>query len=134
MRRWLPVRSSKWVAVTGGPIKVDETYIGPNTRKMHANRRLALALNRRDKKAAVTGVFDRESRQIRAKVVPNVKRETLQNEILEQVERGSRLYTDGAPVYDDISAQDYIHAAVNHINEMCVVRFIRRASITFGAS
>jgi transposase-like protein len=50
-------------------------------------------------------------------VLPNVKRETLQNEILNQIERGSKLYTDGSPAYDRISAQDYIHATVNHINE-----------------
>jgi hypothetical protein len=29
------------------------------------------------------GMLDRESRQVRAKVVPNVKRETLQDAILE---------------------------------------------------
>jgi hypothetical protein len=36
----------------------------------------------------VFGMLDRESRQIRAKVVPNVKRETSQNEILNLVEKG----------------------------------------------
>jgi transposase-like protein len=46
-----------------GPVEIDETYVGPNTRKMHADRRLALALNRRDKKVAVMGMLDRDSRQ-----------------------------------------------------------------------
>jgi len=49
--------------------------------------------------------------------VPNVKRETLQNEILNQIEGGSTVYTDGAPVYDHLDAQDYIHATVNHVEE-----------------
>lgn len=40
-------------------------------------------------------MLDRESRQVRAKVVLNVKRETLQNEILNQIEKGSTVYTDG---------------------------------------
>ena len=45
-------------------------------------------------KTAVFGVLDRELRQVRTKVIPNVKRETLQNEILANVHRGSKVYTD----------------------------------------
>lgn len=35
----------------------------------------------------VMGMLDRELRQVRAKVVPNVKRDVLQAEILRQVEK-----------------------------------------------
>ena len=41
-------------------------------------------------------MYDRESRQVRAKVIPNTKRETLQNEILKNVKYGSKVYTDEA--------------------------------------
>ena len=41
-------------------------------------------------------------------MVPNVKRETLQNEILNQIEGGSTFYTDGAPTYDHLAARDHI--------------------------
>ena len=37
-------------------------------------------------KAIVMGMLDRDSREVRAKVIPNVKRETLQAEILNQIE------------------------------------------------
>jgi ISXO2-like transposase domain len=47
-------------------------------------------------KTAMLGMLDRESRQVRAKVVPNVKRETLQNEILKNIHHGSAVYTDQA--------------------------------------
>ncbi len=70
-----------------------------------------------NQKAIVMGMLDRESRQVRAKVVPNVKRETLQAEILNQIEKGSTIYTDGYPAYDRLAAQEYIHATVNHIEE-----------------
>lgn len=100
-----------------GPIEIDETHIGPNTRKMHANKRLAMAMNRRDKKVAVMGMLDRESRQVRAKVVPNVKRETLLNEILQQIDKGSHIYTDRYSGYDNLSAEEYIHETVNHVEE-----------------
>ena len=42
------------------------------------------------------GILDREQREIRAKVVPNVKRETLQTEVLNNVKYGTQVYTDNA--------------------------------------
>jgi len=101
-----------------GPVEIDETYIGPNTRKMHASRRLKLQTGSYAKsKMNVFGMLDRESRQIRAKVVPNVKRETLQNEFLNLVEKGSTVYTDSWPAYDGLTAEKYIHETVNHMKE-----------------
>jgi transposase-like protein len=101
-----------------GPVEVDETFVGGNPQRMHASRRLKLKTAiTREHKTVVMGMLDRESRQVRAKVMPNVKRETLLNEILNHIEGGSTVYTDGAPVYDHLGAKDYIHAAVNHIDE-----------------
>jgi transposase-like protein len=100
-----------------GPIEVDETHIGPKPQKMHREKRLKMHEDREYKKAVVMGMLDRESRQVRAMVVPNVKRETLQKAILDQIERGCTVYTDGYPAYDHLSKQDYIHATVNHVEE-----------------
>lgn len=101
-----------------GPVEVDETFSGPDPRKMHATKRQARynALSARPK-TPVMGMLDRESRQVRAKVVPNVKRETLQNAILEQIERGSQVYTDRATGYDNLAAREYIHETVTHVKE-----------------
>lgn len=101
-----------------GPVEVDETFIGPNPRKMHADKREARykALKARPS-IPVMGMLDRESRQVRAQVVPNVKRETLQNAILEQIEKGSSVYTDRGVGYDNLAARDYIHETVNHVEE-----------------
>ena len=69
----------------GGPVEVDETFVGRKPQNMHRERRLQNADRRRRgiQKAIVMGMLDRESRQVRAHVIPNVKRETLQNAILE---------------------------------------------------
>jgi transposase-like protein len=101
-----------------GPVEIDETFIGPDPRKMHADKKQARykALNARPK-VPVMGMLDRELRQIRAKVVPNVKRETLQNEILNQIEAGSTIYTDRATSYDNLAVQEYVHETVNHVEE-----------------
>jgi transposase-like protein len=86
---------------------------------MHAKRRnsLELAFRGRDNKTAVMGMLDRESRKVRAKVVPNVKRDVLQAEILNAIEKGSTVYTDGATGYDHLATQDYVHETVTHIQE-----------------
>jgi transposase-like protein len=100
------------------PIEVDETFVGPDTRKMHRSRRLKrVELTGGHGKAVVMGMLDREARQIRAKVIPNVKRETLQNEILSAIEHKSTVYTDRAPAYDQLALKDYVHETVNHVEE-----------------
>jgi transposase-like protein len=102
----------------GGPVEVDETFVGPDPRKMHADRRQERyqAISARPK-VPVMGMLDRDSRQVRAKVVPNVKRGVLQAEILNQIEKGSKVYTDGWVGYEGIAAQEYIHETVNHVEE-----------------
>jgi transposase-like protein len=101
-----------------GPVEVDETFIGGKTKNMHRERRqrMQTAL-KQDQKTIVMGMLDRETRQVRARVVPNVKRETLQNAILEQIEKGSTVYTDQYTAYDHLAAQDFIHDTVTHVEE-----------------
>jgi transposase-like protein len=104
----------------GGPVEVDETFIGPKPQKMHRERRLKMqsALNGQGQtKAVVMGMLDRDSREVRAKVVPNVSREVLQREILNGVEKGSAVFTDGWVGYDNLKTKEYIHETVNHTNE-----------------
>ncbi len=116
----LALNQKSWGKLGGeGPIEVDETFIGAKPQNMHAARRLKMqkAVNGNSNKIPVMGMLDRELRQVRAKVVPNVRRETLQNEILNQIEKGSTVYTDGAPTYDQLAAQEYIHETVNHVEE-----------------
>jgi transposase-like protein len=101
-----------------GPVEVDETFVGPKPQKMHNDRRRRLQTADYFKnKPVVMGMLDRESRQVRARVIPNVKRETLQSAILNQIEKGSTVYTDGAVGYDGLAAQEYIHETVNHVEE-----------------
>ena len=68
-------------------------------------------------KTAVFGMIERGTRQVRATVIPNVKRETLQKKILEQVGFGATVYTDGWPGYDGLNAKQFIHETVNHMEE-----------------
>jgi transposase-like protein len=115
----------------GGPnseVEVDETFIGQKAKNMHKDRKLRLIRVRNEVqnyksqggpgslpgKTAVMGILDRQQRKIRATVIPNVKRETLQNKIFNEIQHGTKLYTDTAVVYDKL-AQTYAHEMVNHL-------------------
>jgi transposase-like protein len=93
----LALKNGSWEKLggTGGPVEVDETFIGGKPKNMHTDRRLKMktALHGYAEKAIVVGMLDRESRQVRAEVIPSVKRETLQKKILERVGFGSTVYT-----------------------------------------
>jgi len=112
----------------GGPgseVEVDETFVGGKVINMHKARKLKIQQQRNEisnsqdapryhGKTAVMGMLDREQRKVRATVVPNIKRDTLQTEILNQVHYGSKLYTDQAVAYDKL-AHNYAHEVVNHL-------------------
>jgi len=125
----LALRTGSWDKRGGGgsEFEADEAFVGGKPANMHRSRRLNIERKRSEVaawkpqqpyagKTAVMGIYDRESRQVRAKVVPNVRRETLQKEILEHVQEGSSIYTDASSSY--ISLKDkYVHDTVNHVNE-----------------
>ncbi|HZR33318.1 MAG TPA: IS1595 family transposase [Terriglobales bacterium] len=109
----------------GGEVEADEAFIGGKPKNMHKSRRLALNQAKNEclrgntrliGKTAVMGLLDRQQRKVRATVVPDVKRDTLQNEILKQVERGTQIYTDESTSYMGLTAK-YAHQVVNHMEQ-----------------
>jgi transposase-like protein len=104
-------------------VEVDEAFIGGKMSNRHKSRRDHFDKVRSETvdangikhmgRVAVQGILDRDLRRVRAKVVPNVKRETLQYEILSQVEMGAKLYSDDAVAYNELASL-YAHEVVNH--------------------
>jgi len=121
--------TSKLGGNDGGEVEIDEAYIGAKVKNMHAKRRIAIQRKLSEQPASfknntrfvgkipIMGMFDRQSREIRAKVVPNTRRETLHREILSNVEHGSKVYTDQANAYNNALKDRYIHETVNHIDQ-----------------
>jgi transposase-like protein len=117
----LALRKGSWAKLggpEGGPVEIDETFIGGKVKNMHNDRKAKPSiLGRDDKKIPVMGMLDRETRQVRVHVIPNVKRDTLQNAILNRVGFGSTVYTDAWPGYAGLTAKAFVHDTVNHLEE-----------------
>jgi transposase-like protein len=109
-----------------GPVEADEAFVGGKVKNMHHSKRPKSEYrthahgNTRDgerDKAIVMGLFERNSRTVRAKVIPNVRREVLQDEILKNVSPRSAVFTDTALGYKGLAEVEFIHATVNHMTE-----------------
>ena len=93
----------------GSGVEVDETFVGGKLRNMHRDRRARFAAESGHTggatgKTIVVGMLDRDQRKIRAAVVPNVKRETLQNQILKNVKYVVSEVHDVSILYDHYGA------------------------------
>jgi transposase-like protein len=98
----------------GNELEADETFVGGVTKNMHKGRRLRVeGRGPYQNKTIVQGILDRNLRKVRANVVPNVTRETLQDQILKNVKYGSTIYTDNAVAYDNGMQRRFIHDVVN---------------------
>ncbi len=109
-----------------GEVEVDEAFIGGKMSNRHKDKREHFDKVRSETvdangikhmgRVAVQGMLDRDLRKVRAQVVPNVKRETLQYQILNNIEFGAKLYSDNAVAYTEL-ASIYAHEVVNHARE-----------------
>jgi transposase-like protein len=109
---------SKKIGGEGNELEVDETFVGGKVKNMHRSRRARFMaeegfVGASTGKTIVQGILDRNLRKVRATVVPNVSRETLQNQILKNVRFGSTVYTDSAVAYDQGMRRRFIHEMVN---------------------
>ena len=99
-----------------GPVEADETFIGGLAKNMHAaGRARKITGSGGSGKTIVMGFLDRNAREVRAKVIPNVKRETLQAEVLANVDKRARVYTDSFKGYNGLDARFYVHEVVDHL-------------------
>jgi transposase-like protein len=113
----------------GNPVEVDESFVGGKMKNMHRKRAMAIRENvpvdrmegfetNLKNKTAVMGMLNRQTREVRAKVIPNVKRETLQTEILNNVGFNAHVFTDQHVGYDGLDKlNNFTHRTVNHMTE-----------------
>jgi transposase-like protein len=91
----------------GGHIEVDETTVGGVRHGQPEKRGWGTD------KAKILGMVERGGR-LKTRVVPNVRRATLQNLIVTNVRRGSRISSDELRSYDKLKEQGFDHQTVRH--------------------
>lgn len=101
-----------------GRVEADETFIGGKARNMHKDKK-AVVIKARGAlgKVAVMGLLERNTTdkpsRVKLKVVQNVRRQSLDKEVRENVEKGAELYTDALKSYDRL-ADEYVHKVIDH--------------------
>jgi transposase-like protein len=96
-----------------GEVEADETYVGGKAKNMHMRRRNKYQRGRGGSgKTIVLGMLQRKGKVV-AKVVPDVKRKTLQAEVRQHVQEGSELFTDALHAYTGLD-DEYAHQVVDH--------------------
>ena len=102
----------------GGEVEADETFIGGKARFMHKERRERKIRGTGGvDKTAVMGLLERHSPKghstVKAKVVPNIRKQVLAEEVREHVAAGSELFTDALQCYESLG-KDFVHQVINH--------------------
>lgn len=97
----------------GNAVEVDETFIGGKARNMHLDKKARRITGTGGKdKTVVMGILERGGK-VRASVISDRRKKTLQAEIKKHVRAGSALYSDELLSYEGL-AKDYAHAVINH--------------------
>jgi transposase-like protein len=96
-----------------GTVEVDETFIGGKARNMNAKTRARSKVGSgKVGKTVVLGMIERGG-MVRAEVVPDTKKGTLQGRVKDAVERGSSVYTDNNYSYVGLDNR-FDHQVVDH--------------------
>jgi transposase-like protein len=97
-----------------GEVEIDETYVGGAAKFMHKKRKAEkLITPSHSGKTVVMGMVERKG-EVRAKVVDSAKRRNLLPHVWENIEKGSKVYTDKLRSYD-VLGEHYDHSSVDHM-------------------
>lgn len=102
-----------------GEVEADETFIGGRFSNMHeAKRRKLEADGRRRRgvvgKSIVSGLLERHSKEARVKVMKYARSYQMRTNVIENVEKGSTIYSDAYRSYRNLPVDGFIHEFIDH--------------------
>jgi len=100
----------------GGPVEMDETFIGGKVKNMHKSRRVkGMNYQSGNGKAIVMGMLERGGR-VHARVIADRKLRNMRPVIEANVSAGSHVITDEHVNYPAIAKDnEYVHEIINHL-------------------
>ncbi len=112
----LHMGSFEKMGTEGTPVEVDETYIGGLARNKHKHKRITGRTGGAGK-TAVFGLLDRGKNgksKVRAHVIPDSWKDTVNAVIKDAVTPGADVYTDEHGAYFHLGTQGFNHAFTRH--------------------
>jgi transposase-like protein len=105
-----------------GTIEADETYVGGKAANMHAFKLAQLKARGlvragTEGKAIVAGLLERHSGYARVKVMPNVRAYHMRLNVIDNVEKGSTVYSDALRSYRNLPVDGFLHDFVDHAEQ-----------------
>ena len=108
-----------WEEGTGlfsGPVEVDETFVGGKEANKHEHKKLKAGRGGVGK-TAVVGIKDRQTNKVKAKVVQNTKKPTLQGYVKDNINPGAETFTDDNRSYQGLDNHKTVcHSVGEYVN------------------
>lgn len=105
-----------------GEIEADETFVGGKAINMHSKKLAKLKAQGRtlkaggEGKAVVSGLLERHGKA-KVKVLPNVRAFYVRSNVIDNVEKGSTIYSDALRSYRNLPVDGFVHEFIDHTEQ-----------------
>src|SRR6266853_1459648 len=97
-----------------GTVEADETFIGGKVKNMHLDKQTRMRMGKKrtggvEGKAVVMGLLERHGGKARVKVLPNTRAFHVRTNVIDNVQKGSLIYSDSLRSYRNLPVDGYVH-------------------------
>ena len=112
-------KTSEKLGKGGKPVEADETFIGGKVANMHLDKQTRARMGKKriggyEGKMVVMGLLDRHTKEARVKVLENNRQFHVRGTVVENVEKGSTVYSDSLKSYRNLPVDGFFHDFVDH--------------------